>query len=593
MAASIADFLEKLTGISAEEREILTDECRANRLVEVIDFGMLDDDDLKVFSVPYNVALLARDSARPFNNAWAKGRVRAMSQATGGPLPLASVPSSAPRPFMVGASARKMLVAVTRSKLQVRQNAQSAPHPQTMKCLEEIERERMAKALRKIHDVFVRNAGESPRMMLIANASHAEADLQRDVYRRGSRSHVAVARRGAQIEAFFLDMKVFGWDPSRLTVFQVATWIRSRLNGGTKTAGRIAKQTLQLVAEATEYALHCKDPLVLSQVTAVHSNCSAHDPPKVAKTPTIEMLSRFEELVFVAETVQQRCFAGFFVLLGSVSARASDAQRTRSLTLEREAITGVSRMKSKRVWTRWYCDRCGILKPSWAQEWFSCLTDVGLPGADFILNAANVHMNQWLDRPAEYADIRRALHLLLMLYFNMSPEQAAEYNPHGFRHIMVGAGQQLRAIGEYRAEDVERLGHWAKGSAMPERYDNEAGVSELSARVKIMDALRCGWRPVRNGEKPMQLPKKNLQLDDTCKTSLASPGSVGHVGHRRQKRTHRIIADADTTACKRWKCGTPTVPGVNAVFENIPCDWQYCSVCWGNVGITQSCNGSA
>ena len=63
-------------------------------------------------------------------------------------------------------------------------------------------------------------------------------------------------------------------------------------------------------------------------------------------------------------------------------------------------------------------------------------------------------MDEWLGRPAEYPDVRRALQLVLMALFGMSAEEAVEFSPHGFRHVLISCGQQVRA-------DLECLGHWS------------------------------------------------------------------------------------------------------------------------------------
>ena len=160
-------------------------------------------------------------------------------------------------------------------------------------------------------------------------------------------------------------------------------------------------------------------------------------------------------------------------------------------------------MKGKRMWTRWFADRVGFGGKDWAEDWYSELRAANLPGGDFLVFAANGAMDAWLPRPAEYSDARRALHLLLLLSCRLNAEQAVEYNPHGFRHILVSAGQQLKAFGVVSEGDLDKLGHWARGSAMPGRYDSASGVSELRARTALLKVIRTGWRPAKEGELPV------------------------------------------------------------------------------------------
>ena len=124
-------------------------------------------------------------------------------------------------------------------------------------------------------------------------------------------------------------------------------------------------------------------------------------------------------------------------------------------------------MKNRKAWTRWFCARKGFVVAQWAEQWLDVLQAAGLPGEDYLLNACNTTMDAWLPRPAEYDDFRRALHFLLIKYANKSPEEAVGYAPHGFRHVLIVAGQQLRSQGVVDQEGLEALGHWEPGSRCP------------------------------------------------------------------------------------------------------------------------------
>ena len=102
-----------------------------------------------------------------------------------------------------------------------------------------------------------------------------------------------------------------------------------------------------------------------------------------------------------------------------------------------------------------------------------------LLGSEFLFFAPNGAIDSWLHRPAESGDARRALRFVLMLACRFKSEQAVQFNPCGFRHILVIAGQQPKAFGIVSEGDLEKLGRWTKGSLMPGRYDSAAGVSEL------------------------------------------------------------------------------------------------------------------
>ena len=182
----------------------------------------------------------------------------------------------------------------------------------------------------------------------------------------------------------------------------------------------------------------------------------------------------------------------------------TNAQQSRYVRILGDSITGESIMKNKGgVWTKWFVTRHG-LSGEWATHWLQLLGQEGLPGLDFVLWAANSAGGAWLQRPAEYHDLRRLLHLILHAECGLLLEDAVLDNPHSLRRFLVEAGQQLRTLDICTTNDVERIGHWNKGSRMPDAYDNASGVSELQARHRVLEAFRGGWSPVHEGEFPVQ-----------------------------------------------------------------------------------------
>ena len=283
-----------------------------------------------------------------------------------------------------------------------------------------------------------------------------------------------------------------------------------------------------------------------------------------------------EALIDTAETPQLLCMAGFFTLLAYGTARASDAQGSRGLRLTADAIAAESLTKNKHVWTKWFCSGVGV-QGDWATKWMEALACEGLPGQDYILLAPNASFDAWLDRPAEYSDIRRALHFIYHVYCGMGLDKAAAYNPHGFRHFMVEAGQQLRSLNICSSAGVERLGHWAKGSAMPQTYDSTSGVSELQDRHIVLKSLRSGWRPAQEGELPKApihcgRPEKREHPEAVAELLV----DVGHL--KRKTRLKKRHADFDTIS-RKWACGTECRPSVNAVFDDVPPTFTECKAC--------------
>ena len=62
---------------------------------------------------------------------------------------------------------------------------------------------------------------------------------------------------------------------------------------------------------------------------------------------------------------------------------------------------------------------------------------------------------------------------------------------HSFRNWAPTCADQLR----FPREERERLGRWAPGSAMPDRYDKAVCATELRLRNEILEKIRPGWRP--------------------------------------------------------------------------------------------------
>ena len=147
----------------------------------------------------------------------------------------------------------------------------------------------------------------------------------------------------------------------------------------------------------------------------------------------------------------------------------------------------------------------------------------------------------------------------------MSADEAVTYNPHGFRHVLVSAGQQFRHYDVIKEDDLEVIGHWEKGSCIPRKYDHNAGVIEMRVRIAVLQQLRLGWRPSADGSLPTG--------------PIASPSERVPVGHRGMKRVHVWGGNKQRTRCKMWTCGMPSDPGPEAQFDNIPVEWERCRQC--------------
>jgi hypothetical protein len=468
-----------------------------------------------------------------------------------------------------------------------------------------------------VEKVFLEFASTTPRFLTLKGASPLMWDMQRDVYRLGSKSHRVVRRRANMVRSFFVDIRAYSWDIGCLTPFEVAAWVRGRVSGGTPSAVASARQVLRLVEASTDCSLHLSHPLVKGQLQAGATSGKLPDEPEMAKEVDINIIMKMEELSMSADSPALRCVAGFFALLACSSLRASDALRTRSIRLTADAISGVSRMKGKRCWTRWFADRHGFSGSMWAEHWLKNLKEFANPGPDFLMCAPSASLDGFLERPAEYGDMRRSLHVVLMI-LGMNAQSAVEYNPHGFRHVLVSVGQQLRSLGIVEEGELERIGHWTKGSNMPRKYDSCAGVSELKVRETLMRAIRNGWRPAPEGCLPASasgflVPRVpdpvgvggvagvpdtsrhpcGRSVPDLAPVGVPDPASVVpadvvpdprpenpcSVGHSKRLKLHRTMGTG-VSLCKMWRCGTVSEPAAAADFTDSCLSLKKCVNCW-------------
>ena len=428
----------------------------------------------------------------------------------------------------------------------------------------------------------------------------AELDILMDVYASGSASATRIAARAPLLENMFLDFVALGIDVRNFSDWDAALWARSRVNSGTKTAGSMAKTALILAERFTGEFFFADSPLVKEQVRPLMETRASSDPPKPAIPLKWHHVEALETTIKYGTTVQQRVMSGFFAFLVHTSHRTANGQRTRKLHLAADALMGESLLKGRATWTKWAAARKGLAVDDWAAPWMEELFSCGLPGADFIVLAPNSTLDEWLPRPAEYRDFSRALHLLLMLYGGESPRSVIEFTPHSCRHVQVTAGAQLASRGFLDKASLDTLGHWEKGSKMPERYDSASCVTELQTRSTIADALRTGWRPSADGNLPapitpamekMMAPGTPMARTTTATTgqlaepaaSSVGPGKILTVVNLHRKRAHRVKPPRTVTMCNFWTCGSLESPAAHAKFGEVGKN-KRCGPCFG-VGV--------
>ena len=569
--------------------------CSDAGFTQCVQLSYLDDDDIEDISKAMNLdkafitdaVAKAKDAAE----GWATQIAMSLeySRRPNVATPVIVAPSSSPSSSLSLRANANFVKYVKGAVLQARLKGTSMKTAPQLDSLESLEQEAMAMAIAKVHLVFLECAPSSKRITYLRSATDIELALQMDVYRGTSISPVYIRKQACWLLTFFTDLLALKWDLATLTEWRVASWVRSKISSGSKSAQSTCNCTLKLVQSATDDKTFWDHPLVAGQLRK--ASTIQNTAPTPAKALSFEVIEILEEVIINGRTAQDRCMAGFFVCLTHASARTWDLQRSRNLSLTMDALKGESLMKKKNVWVEWFVDKNGFSGLPWGESWLKELNNEDLPRSDYLLYTPNTAMNDWIHKPARYSDFQRSLHTLLMAYCGLSSDEAVEHNPHGFRHLLIIAAQQLRAVGKLQRSDIHILGKWAPGSKMPERYDTEAGVSELKARVTISRAVRKGWRPVANGNLPSKLytaaskcVKKKLK--PSLKSVTASlPAMLGRegpasVGHKRRYKIHRSAFGTGVSLCGFWSCGTLLAPHVSSLWSNIPLTWEKCPTCW-------------
>ena len=400
-----------------------------------------------------------------------------------------------------------------------------------------------------------------------------EIDVIKDMLRDGSRSHKAVQQRTRGAGRFLDEIIQRGFDPWHLTCLQQTSWIRRQMERGPSCPAHAAT-IVRWLANACGFFLH---PLRVAFRLRTGADALVRERAVKAKCPPMHMVKGLAAQITCAPTLALRCYAGLCVLAIECSCGFREANRVRSMKLTAEALVGESRAKNHAQWMPWAAVRAGVCGCDWAPAWITQLAAAGLPGPDFVLNAATRDGTRWLPRVAQHADANSMLGLLLTLPpHSLEAREAASFNFHGLKKLYPTLAIQLKAVGTITDErGVERMGHWAKGSNMQEVYNDEACVAELHTRSVIADAVNDGWTPAAFGCIP---------ATPTSRATASSAPPARRlplaVSFHKSVKIH-IVDEPPWTSCRRYRCGYPE-DDVKIKFMNIgevKADAKWCMTC--------------
>ena len=400
-----------------------------------------------------------------------------------------------------------------------------------------------------------------------------EIGVIRDMIRDGSKSHKAVAQRVRAARRFMTEVSERGWSPWNLTPLQQAAWLKRQSTRGRSCASHGAT-TIRWMSQLCNFKMHS---------TRIAFNLRAGTSSLVkeraanALCPSIEMVKGLASQIVDAPSPQLRTFAGLCVLAVENSCGFREANRVRKMYLTDDALVGESRAKNHDSWMPWAAYRIGVCGRDWAKDWLYELSMVGLPGEDFVLNASTRDGCRWLPRVAEHPDANAMLRLLLTLPpHDLSVNEASSFGFHGLKKLYPTLGIQLKAIGAITDErGIERLGHWAKNSSMPDLYNDEQCVAELHTRSIVAKAVLGGWRPAAFGCVPMPVSSSS-----NAATSSTSSRTLPMAVARKSSKWHFII-EFPKTACGKLDCGINGERGglTFRKISEVTADAKWCPTC--------------
>ena len=221
-------------------------------------------------------------------------------------------------------------------------------------------------------------------------------------------------------------------------------------------------------------------------------------PPKPATCPSIQLVTEMELLVLNEnEPDVVRILAGKCCVETHGSLRFRDFQTSSDLQEAPDALMGRAFMK-KQGWRSWVALKIGFSGKDWGTPFLALLHKHNMPCEDFVLKRPTPNMRGFQERAASYSDALNGTRYIMVTVLGMTPEDACRYSEHGWRHVIITAGRQLKR--PLTRDQQNEVGHWVENSSMPKVYDAVASSVELQAKARVVEAFREGRRLLEPGE---------------------------------------------------------------------------------------------
>ena len=373
-----------------------------------------------------------------------------------------------------------------------------------------------------------------------------------------------------------------------LTEFETGLFLRDCRQRGIHVASR-HRYAFIWAEKLFQVKLFAEDELAISMCSS-KKDLGPRELPLKAVCPSVDLILKIERACCdKKENPVVRIMCGFLLCLTHGVLRWSDLQRSVQLTLGRDLLMGKAVMKKKDVLTPWVAARRGFSGLDWAKSFMDLLVLFGMPGTDFVL-LSPVCADSFGTSPASYATALMFVRMSL-IHIGLTPREALEFTMHGWRQLYPTMSNQL---GLPEIEQVA-IGHWAKGSAMPQQYDALTNSLETRAKQRILEAMKKGYVVGKPGEFLGDVPV----MDNSCNSSQAgssisfdssmalvplqepedfgpeskpssmpkvlTEGTLSQVRNSFSKKIHLTLSGFSGALC-RWECGTRENPALNADF---------------------------
>ena len=395
-----------------------------------------------------------------------------------------------------------------------------------------------------------------------------------------------------------------------ITEFEVCAYLRDQRARGANVPSR-HRYALVWAEECFQIKLFTGDRAVRLMSSA---SSGPRDAPIKAKCPTVALIKLLEKACCDdACPIVIRIMCGLMCCLTHGVLRWSDFQRSVKFFLGEDLLTAKSTMKRRDILIPWVAARRGFSGTDWASAFTSDMEACGMPGDDFVL-LEPCTMYTFERKPATYARVVLWIRTAL-IHVGLSSKEAISFTLHGFRQLYPTFSNQLALP----ALEQEAIGHWKKGSAMPQQYDATTNSLEIRAKQQILQYLENGYDLVRPGQFLMEVPSTPKKTGSTSSSSTKKsdpdtppkrstklrkdvPLEIEYVDVPLKKDLFAVcpiqVSNTDShkihlhgpgteiTFCQ-WACGTVEDPHIKASFEESATSldvqklWQVvCSKCY-------------